>query len=185
MCEVAAPDDVWGQYVAVHANAKKYWGVPFPEFQQLDKIFGTSLATGEAAQSLSQRLLVQPQTQDPDTSGEGNGVSRENPPGQPTPSPTAYLLRSRSASQKASVVSALNNLVDYLKNKNELAIQQTQQKTVVQKAVNMYQENHLNKVYDALKVLQNKSNAQVFTTIRDKGIQLGWLTCKIDDMKGH
>ena len=165
----------------MHANAKKYWGVPFPEFQQLDKIFGTSLATGEAAQSLSQQLLVQPQPQDPDTSGEGNGVSGESPPGQPTPSPTAYLLRSHSALQKASVGLAINNLVNYLKNKNELAIQQTQQKTVVQRAVNMYQEYHLNKesqnkVYNALNVLQKKLNAQVFTTIRDKGVQSGWLT---------
>ena len=85
---------------------------------------------------------------------------------------------------------ALKNLVDYLKNKNELAIQQTQKRTIVQKAINMYQEHHLNKasqnkVYNALKVLQNKLNAQVFTTIRDKGIQLGWLTRNIDYMKRH
>ncbi|PLW56112.1 hypothetical protein PCANC_04688 [Puccinia coronata f. sp. avenae] len=136
------------------------------------------------------QLLVQPQPQDPDTSGDGNGVSGENPPGQPTPSPTAYLLRSHSALQKASIGLVLNNLANCLKNKNELAIQQTQQKTVVQKAVNMYQEHHLNeasqnKVYDALKVLQKESNAQVFKMIRAKGIQLGWLTRKIEDMKGH
>ncbi|PLW22559.1 hypothetical protein PCASD_16138 [Puccinia coronata f. sp. avenae] len=133
---------------------------------------------------------IQPQPQDPDTSGDGNGVSGENPPGQPTPSPTAYLLRSHSALQKASIGLVLKNLANCLKNKNELAIQQTQQKTVVQKAVNMYQEHHLNeasqnKVYDALKVLQKESNAQVFKMIRAKGIQLGWLTRKIDDMKGH
>ncbi|WAR52004.1 hypothetical protein PtB15_1B442 [Puccinia triticina] len=57
LCEVTASNEVWERYCAVHPNARKFWGVPYPEFRNLDKIFGTFLATGKGSQSLSQQLL--------------------------------------------------------------------------------------------------------------------------------
>ncbi|PLW30624.1 hypothetical protein PCASD_17764 [Puccinia coronata f. sp. avenae] len=194
-CEVTAADDVWERYVAVHASARKFWGVPFPEFRQLDKIFGTSLATGEAAQSLSQQLLLPSQTTNPKTPGEGNVVLGDQP-GQKTPSPTNYLTRSHSGPRKESAASAINGLVDYLKTKHEYMIQQTQQResssvntssglTIVQKAVALYYEAHMedtsqNEALDLFEVLQDESNAQMFTSIRDKQLRHVKLKLKCD-----
>ncbi|PLW43430.1 hypothetical protein PCASD_07515 [Puccinia coronata f. sp. avenae] len=194
-CKVTAADDVWERYVSVHASARKFWGVPFPEFRQLDKIFGTLLATGEAARSLSQRLLLPSQTANPKTPGKGNVVLGDYP-GQTTPSPTNYLTRSHSGPRKESATSAINGLVNYLKTKHEYMIQQTQKResssvntssslTIVQKAVALYYEAHMenasqNKALDLFEVLQDESNAQMFTSIQDKQLQHVKLKLKCD-----
>ncbi|WAR53577.1 hypothetical protein PtB15_3B85 [Puccinia triticina] len=106
LCEVTASDEVWERYCAVHLNARKFWGVPYPEFCNLDKIFGTSLATGKGSQSLSQRLLMETQLNDPKTSGDI--VDRQN---KPANSPTNYLS---CGHKKDSVASAINGLVGFM-----------------------------------------------------------------------
>ncbi|PLW15215.1 hypothetical protein PCANC_11553 [Puccinia coronata f. sp. avenae] len=48
-CEVTASNDVWEKYLGSHPNAKKFQGMPFPEFRKLEIIFGLSAATGKAS----------------------------------------------------------------------------------------------------------------------------------------
>jgi hypothetical protein len=112
----------------VHANAIKFWGAPYPEFWELYKIFGLSLATGEASLFLSQQLLFPLQQTNEVTPGEANATPDEDQQvqptpnqqtqhtptqqTQPTPSPTAYLSRSHSSlARKDSVATAINGLV--------------------------------------------------------------------------
>jgi hypothetical protein len=42
-----------------------------------------------------------------------------------------------------------------------------------------------NKALDSFKVLQDESNAQMFTSIQDKQLQHGWLVQKIDAKNGN
>ncbi|PLW29071.1 hypothetical protein PCANC_24306 [Puccinia coronata f. sp. avenae] len=89
------------------SNCAQIWGFPYSKFQNLDKIFGISLATGEALHLLSQRLLVNSQPADPNVSGESGQNNATN-------SPTAYLSRSHSAAKKELVAGTINGLVTYL-----------------------------------------------------------------------
>ncbi|PLW30254.1 hypothetical protein PCASD_19788 [Puccinia coronata f. sp. avenae] len=112
-CEVTASNDVWEKYLGSHPNAKKFQGMPFPEFQKLKIIFGSLAATGKASRSVSQLGLVLPDNIDNSMEGEGNPVPVSTQPSQnPTPSPTNYL--SRSHTKKDNVANALKGLTGYL-----------------------------------------------------------------------
>ncbi|KNZ44740.1 uncharacterized protein VP01_887g10, partial [Puccinia sorghi] len=45
-CKFLSLDDVWQTFVASHPHAQSFQGMPFPEFQKLDVIFGFSGTTG-------------------------------------------------------------------------------------------------------------------------------------------
>lgn len=91
---------------------KNFGGVLCPKFWNLERIFGTSLATGKAARLLSQRLLVNSKPASPNASG-GSG------PNDAANSPTAYLSRSHSNPIKDLAAGAINNLFSYLQSSCE------------------------------------------------------------------
>jgi hypothetical protein len=80
-------------------------------------------------------------------------------------------------------------------------IQQTQQResssvttssslTIFQQAVALYHKADVedasqNKALDLFKVLQDKSNSQMFTSIQDKQLQHGWLVQKMNAKNGN
>ncbi|OAV86172.1 hypothetical protein PTTG_10408, partial [Puccinia triticina 1-1 BBBD Race 1] len=140
LCEVTASDEVWERYVAIHPNARKFWEVPYPEFCSLDKIFGSSLATGEGSRSLSQRLQVQSPPTNPNLSG-----NLPEQPNEPMNSPTNYV--SRSHTKRDSIANAIHGLVGYINTRREEQSQHHQQRqssttTHLQRAMALYQEEH-------------------------------------------
>ncbi|PLW14678.1 hypothetical protein PCANC_18352 [Puccinia coronata f. sp. avenae] len=195
-CEVTASNDMWEKYLGSHPNAKKFQGVPFPEFWKLEIIFGSLAATGQASQSVSQLGLVLPDNIDTSMEGEGNPVPLPTQPSpNPTPSPTNYL--SHSHTKKDNVAFALEGLTGYLMQQQDCADECTRQhdtefaaihaasqalsqsvnsQSNVQRAIALYQESHASKgsqqeALAAFKVLQDEVNAQVFITINKEGLK--------------
>ncbi|PLW30716.1 hypothetical protein PCANC_24679 [Puccinia coronata f. sp. avenae] len=194
-CEVTASNDVWEKYLGSHPNAKKFQGMPFPEFQKLEIIFGLLAATGKASQSVSQLGLVLTDNIDTSMEGEGNPVPVSTQPSQnPTPSPTNYL--SRSHTKKDNVANALKGLTGYLMQQKDRADERARQRNAslaalhvasqatsqsvisqsnVQRAITMYQESHASEgsqqeALAAFKVLREEINAQVFISITNEGL---------------
>ncbi|PLW29650.1 hypothetical protein PCANC_27472 [Puccinia coronata f. sp. avenae] len=126
-CEVTASNDVWEKYLGSHPNAKKFQGVPFPEFWKLEIIFGLLAATGKASRSVSQLGLVLPDDIDTSMEGEGNPVPLPTQPSpNPTPSPTNYL--SRSHTKKDNATFALEGLTGYLMQQQDCADERARQR---------------------------------------------------------
>ncbi|OAV92840.1 hypothetical protein PTTG_02066 [Puccinia triticina 1-1 BBBD Race 1] len=183
LCEVTASHDVWERYVAVHPNARKFWGVPYPEFRNLDKIFGTSLATGEGSRSLGQRLLMPSQPAEPDRPEGMEPQSDQNN------SPTNYLSRGH---KKDSIASAISGLVGYMNTQREEHAQRIQQRAAnnqsnLQRAMALYQEVHAeeasqNEQLEAFRIFRDDLNAQMFTSILDKDLRTEWLHREMDQM---
>jgi hypothetical protein len=110
-----------------HPNAKKFQGVPFPEFWKLEIIFGLLAATGKASRSVSQLGLVLPDDIDTSMEGEGNPVPLPTQPSpNPTPSPTNYL--SRSHTKKDNATFALEGLTGYLMQQQDCADERARQR---------------------------------------------------------
>ncbi|KAH9467577.1 hypothetical protein Pst134EA_011217 [Puccinia striiformis f. sp. tritici] len=149
-----ASTEVWERYLGFHPYARKFWGSPFPEFHKLDLIFGDIRATG----------------------------------------PTAYL--SRSHSKKDAIANALDGLVGFLQNSRSQSEQRQQQQaattsspsvTNLQLAMSLYQEVHAeeasqHEALSAFKIFRSDTNAQIFTSIREKNLRLEWLHQQIDEM---
>ncbi|PLW42286.1 hypothetical protein PCASD_07754 [Puccinia coronata f. sp. avenae] len=184
----------------VHPNAQKFWGVPYPEFWNLDKIFGTSLATGEASRLLSQQLLGNSQSANPNASG-GSGPNGESIPNNATNSPTAYLSRSHSNSKRETTASAITSLVLYLQSLRKDFNNQLEARlsslaapppvppipSITCQALQLYQEVHApegsqNKALEAIELFRDNMNANIFVGIKDTELQGQWLRRQIDQM---
>ncbi|KAI7951581.1 hypothetical protein MJO28_007265 [Puccinia striiformis f. sp. tritici] len=186
-----ASTEVWERYLGSHPYARKFWGSPFPEFHKLDLIFGDIRATGENARSISQQGLQL--NADLNTPGEAQPGDQTNP-APPSASPTAYL--SRSHSKKDAIANALNGLVGFLQNSRSQSEQRQQQQaattstpsvTNLQLAMSLYQEVHAeeasqHEALSAFKIFRSDTNAQIFTSIREKNLRLEWLHQQIDEM---
>ncbi|WAR59376.1 hypothetical protein PtB15_11B16 [Puccinia triticina] len=186
MCEVTASNEFLERYVAAHLIARKFWGVPYPEYRNLDNIFGTFLATGESACLLSQRLKPQSQPADPDTSGE---IICQN---SPSNSPTNYI--SHSHTKQDSIATAIHGLVGYMNNQRKQHSQRLEQRQVavtthLQDVMALYQEVNAPKAsqmeqLDAFAVFRDDTNAQMFVSILDKDLRAQWLDQQIDHLCG-
>ncbi|KAI7953440.1 hypothetical protein MJO28_005987 [Puccinia striiformis f. sp. tritici] len=186
-----ASTEVWERYLGFHPYARKFWGSPFPEFHKLDLIFGDIRATGENARSISQQGLQL--NADLNTPGEAQPGDQTNP-APPSASPTAYL--SRSHSKKDAIANALDGLVGFLQNSRSQSEQRQQQQaattsspsvTNLQLAMSLYQEVHAeeasqHEALSAFKIFRSDTNAQIFTSIREKNLRLEWLHQQIDEM---
>ncbi|OAW00135.1 hypothetical protein PTTG_08075 [Puccinia triticina 1-1 BBBD Race 1] len=182
-CEVTASHDVWERYVAVHPNARKFWGVLYPKFRNLDKIFGTSLATGKGSRSLAQQLLMPSQPVEPD---RPEWVDQQNDQNN---SPSNYLSRSH---KKDSIATAISGLVGYMNTQRKEHAQRLQQRAAnnqsnLQRAMALYQEVHAEEAsqteqLEAFRIFQDNTNAQMFTSILDKDLRTQWLYHEIDQM---
>ncbi|KAA1102417.1 hypothetical protein PGTUg99_033775 [Puccinia graminis f. sp. tritici] len=84
-CEVTASNDVWEHFLKSHPQARRFRNQPFPEWEQLQVIFGAS-ATGDAAKSLTQHAkegTVRDKPADKSSSSEndeGEGRARGKAP---------------------------------------------------------------------------------------------------------
>ncbi|WAR57442.1 hypothetical protein PtB15_8B489 [Puccinia triticina] len=161
----------------------KFWGVPYPEFRNLDKIFGTSLATGKGSRSLAQRLLMPSQPVEPDCP---KGVDQQNDQNN---SPSNYLSQSH---KKDSIATAISGLVGYMNTQCEEHTQRLQQRAAnnqsnLQRAMALYQEVHAKEAsqteqLEAFRIFPDDTNAQMFTSILDKDLRTQWLYHEIDQM---
>ncbi|PLW47591.1 hypothetical protein PCASD_08165 [Puccinia coronata f. sp. avenae] len=170
-CEFTSSKDVWERYVAVHPNTQKFWGIPFPKFQNLDKIFGTSLATGKESRSLLPRLLGNSQPVNPNVSGNSGPNNAAN-------SPTAYLSRSHSAAKKESVAGAIKGLAIIVSGTTPV-------QSNTRRALELYQEVHAvegsqNQALGAFKIFQDNLNSKIFISIQDAQLRTQWLHKQID-----
>ncbi|KAI9604830.1 hypothetical protein H4Q26_002800 [Puccinia striiformis f. sp. tritici PST-130] len=157
-----ASTEVWERYLGFHPYARKFWG--------------------------SLQLNA-----DLNTPGEAQPGDQTNP-APPSASPTAYL--SRSHSKKDAIANALDGLVGFLQNSRSQSEQRQQQQaattsspsvTNLQLAMSLYQEVHAeeasqHEALSAFKIFRSDTNAQIFTSIREKNLRLEWLHQQIDEM---
>ncbi|POW21456.1 hypothetical protein PSHT_02393 [Puccinia striiformis] len=172
-----ASTEVWERYLGFHPYARKFWGSPFPEFHKLDLIFGDIRATGENARSISQQGLQL--NADLNTPGEAQPGDQTNP-APPSASPTAYLSRSHSKKDaiqtlstgwSASYKTLGVNPNNVSSNKQQLHLAQVHAEEASQ-----------HEALSAFKIFRSDTNAQIFTSIREKNLRLEWLHQQIDEM---
>ncbi|POW05066.1 hypothetical protein PSTT_09942 [Puccinia striiformis] len=187
-----ASTEVWERYLGFHPYARKFWGSPFPEFHKLDLIFGDIRATpGKMlAQSLSKayssmRISIP--------------LVRLNQEIKPIPlrhllvrlliyheaTPKRMPLRTLSTGWSASYKTLGVNPNNVSSNKQQLHLGPSV--TNLQLAMSLYQEVHAeeasqHEALSAFKIFRSDTNAQIFTSIREKNLRLEWLHQQIDEM---
>ncbi|POV95037.1 hypothetical protein PSTT_16492 [Puccinia striiformis] len=160
-----ASAEVWDCYLVSHPYARQFWGSPFPEFHKLDLIFGDIRATGENARSISQQGLQL--NANLNTPGEAQPGDHTNPAPR-FASPTAYL--SQSHSKKDAIADAVDGLVGFLQTSRN------------QSEHFHAEEASQHEALSAFKIFRSDIIGQIFTSIREKDLRLGWLHQQIDEM---
>ncbi|PLW37685.1 hypothetical protein PCASD_12180 [Puccinia coronata f. sp. avenae] len=84
--EVTASKEVWDLFLVSHPHARRFRNTPFPEYYELQIIFG-SLATGENSMSLSQRATDSGPRNARHQSGSDTSSGEDKPCGSPSKPP--------------------------------------------------------------------------------------------------
>ncbi|PLW11275.1 hypothetical protein PCANC_23071 [Puccinia coronata f. sp. avenae] len=84
--EVTASKEVWDLFLVSHPHARRFRNTPFPEYYELQIIFG-SLATGENSMSLSQRATDSGPRNARHQSGSDTSSGEDEPRGSPSKPP--------------------------------------------------------------------------------------------------
>ncbi|PLW16844.1 hypothetical protein PCANC_09431 [Puccinia coronata f. sp. avenae] len=223
--EVSALDDVWAQFLEVmlicasfrcihcrhwrwtltefclclqsHPHAKKFRGVPFPNFPKLDIILGQW--------GLNMPLYSKTCTPPP----LPFAIPPQNPPNRLAISPTLSVGSSHSkvvsaASGDASLVvlPSSPNQTKRLKSPHEQvhasgtcnmpAHQQVSSAATcnIQRAMELYQDVHAQdatprEALTAFKIFRDNTSAFIFAQIRDKHLRSLWLQVEVDEMTAH
>ncbi|KAA1112202.1 hypothetical protein PGTUg99_011808 [Puccinia graminis f. sp. tritici] len=142
-CEVTASNEVWEHFLKSHPQARRFRNQSFPEWEQLQIIFGAS-ATGDAAKSLSQRAkeAAVRDKPDEDSSTSENNEAEGHARGKP---PVRKRVRQTTG---AAFSSAIHDLIEAFAPKPSTASTNQDPSTAVQKTEHLTDEAAVNEAVD-------------------------------------